>query len=852
MKKRTLLLGLVTAVYLFTPFETSGQSSPPVQQGFANYITISNGEFHNGDSIFKPLCINYLVDYACYIHPATYHRTYYIAPCFNYSATGTGNKETEINDNIYDWHWCYGTDGQTEMVNARAKLDRDLRKIDSLGFNVVRLRPAIYWRNDSLQIPTRSYAKYFELTDTLIDKCARNNLRVIMVLSDKPNTHNQFEQYCVYLDSVTRHYSTNKTVMAYVVYMEPLWKWENAHVNDKIMISNWARKWYYLIKKNAPNQLVTYGLDGLSNILIWDPSALTYDFLSMHFYHLSNSSAVSSRKVANYFKWMSSNVNDVWVLGETGFSGTVEDDTCTSNPHVGTTSEQRQYALATMQKSLDCGCKGYAWWQYQEVMWDSCYSKHFGIVKFSPNDSLKEVSSVFPTYESRTAGAPCLVIYADYYNMYGQCNLTGVVVNENNSNPIQDAVINAWTAGYRTQYTTFTDSQGVFRIYTPADTVLRHLWISYKGFSCKKLDFSTPPTDPIVLTHLNYNHWKKNWTNINYPKAGDTVLINSTDRVIVGNFYGDEAQEMLVLKALIPSSSQAELYRFHTDHWEKIWAGPLGNWNIGFNDKFFAGDYNGDGYDELLCVQNNPNGWASIFHYGTLNWKNPWVCIWTNQGNGQIGEWNYATGDILLPGRFNDSTYCSLICIRNQGRMKNALCQRLQSSSWTAVWLAASLNENTYIGSWPISEIDKYYVGDFSGDGIDELFCVQSTNGTSDMMTLMQYNAFWTTLWSNNGISEGLGIYPYRANLHVGNYDTDQADEFLGVGSWATKFDFNTSNQWDWSWSTYESGKLSDWSVNPTHRIFFLKTMTDVPDYLFVIRGNPSNDFKFDGYSYDP
>ena len=143
MKKRTLLLGLVTAVYLFTPFETSGQSSPPVQQGFANYITISNGEFHNGDSIFKPLCINYLVDYACYIHPATYHRTYYIAPCFNYSATGTGNRETEINDNLYDWHWCYGTDGQTEMVNARAKLDCDLRKIDSLGFNVVRLRPAI-------------------------------------------------------------------------------------------------------------------------------------------------------------------------------------------------------------------------------------------------------------------------------------------------------------------------------------------------------------------------------------------------------------------------------------------------------------------------------------------------------------------------------------------------------------------------------------------------------------------------------------------------------------------------------------------------------------------------------------
>ena len=45
---------------------------------------------------------------------------------------------------------------------------------------------------------------------------------------------------------------------------------------------------------------------------------------------------------------------------------------------------------------------------------------------------------------------------------------------------------------------------------------------------------------------------------------------------------------------------------------------------------------------------------------------------------------------------------------------------------------------------------------------------------------------------------------------------------------------------------------MAYWSVNPNHRIFFLKTMTDVPDYLFVIRGIPRINYNFDAYSFDP
>lgn len=343
------------------------------------------------------------------------------------------------------------------------------------------------------------------------------------------------------------------------------------------------------------------------------------------------------------------------------------------------------------------------------------------------------------------------------------------------------------------------------------------------------------------MTRINYNRWKKNWSNHNFPISSDNFIVTNSDNVIVGNFYGDEAQELIVI---LPLTQTASLYSFHTNHWEQVWTGVIGDWQISFTDNFYASDYNGDGYDELLCVQNATSSWSNIYHFNTQYPDSPWQSIWTNSGNGKIGNWTYCPGDIILCGHFNDFTHCSLLCIRNFPRLLG-ICQQMTSSGWENIW-SHSLFSTSPVG------FNKYYVGDFNSDGIDEIFCVQVSNGTSDQMTLMQYSTFWNILWTNNGQSEGLGIYPYRNFLHVGNFDQDKADELLGVGTWATKFDFNTSNQWNWSWSTYELGKLSDWSINPNHIIFFMKVMSNVPDYLFVASGIPKIDYKFEAYSFDP
>lgn len=848
MKKKKTIIQFF-AVFCLSVFWSS--HIVVAQNGFANYITISNGEFRDGNTVFQPLSINYIVDFACNLHD-TLNKVYYIALHFNYSNSENTHRETEINDSIYtEWQWGYGEDGLQEMVTAKAKLEHDLFLMDSLGFNVVRLGTGIRWKKDTLRVPTGSYALYFELMDTLIAKCTRQNLRVIFVMTDDTNAYVHFDDYCVFLDSITHHFSNNKTVMAYVVFAEPGYKWRTTpnKNNDKLMISNWSRKWYYLIKKNAPNQLVTYGLDGIGNVLFWDPSALTYDFLSMHFYHNVSSPDTSANVVNSYFKWMNDNVQDVWTLGETGFSGT-DNDSCINNAasQTGTEEDQYVYANSTMQRALECGCKGYTWWQYQDVNWVDCLQRYFGLRTFYPLQQLKSVHALFPTFKFRTEVNPCRRPGC-YYNIpgYNYSNINGVVQDQN-SNPIKDAYVAAWSNDYQSIYSTFTNSQGEYTIYTPQNTVLNEVRISYMGYNDLRFFTGNSTNFTSTLTHINYNKWKKNWTNGNYPIAGDIPVIGINDVFVVGNFYGDEAQELLLVNF---STSTATLYGFNTTHWEQIWTGTIGGWTITSVDKYFAGDFNGDGYDELLCLQNASNAWASIYHLNLQQSNSPWQYVWTNMGDGNIGNWSFSTNDAILPGHFNDSTYCSLMFIRRHGKQPTAMCQRLVSSSWVTIWTPSPVLGPTQIGSWDISSYDKYYVGDFSGDGIDELFCTQVTNGNSDNMTLLQYNSSWNTLWTNNGISEGVSIYPYRANLHVGNFDIDKADEILGAVVWATKFDLNTSNQWDWSWSTYDSGKLSDWSVNPYHKIFFLKTFKEVPDYLFVSYLNGPN-FKSNAYSFDP
>lgn len=125
-------------------------------------------------------------------------------------------------------------------------------------------------------------------------------------------------------------------------------------------------------------------------------------------------------------------------------------------------------------------------------------------------------------------------------------------------------------------------------------------------------------------------------------------------------------------------------------------------------------------------------------------------------------------------------------------------------NGWTNTWSNfGSGNINDHI----VKPNDLVYTGDYDGGGDEELLIVNNTGNASDKMTLLKFvNANWTIIWTNTNYNYEHGMFAYRANLIVGDYDGDGKDELLGnmplPSGWTTLFKYNTTTKdWDWKWS---------------------------------------------------
>ncbi|MGE0560328.1 MAG: T9SS type A sorting domain-containing protein [Flavobacteriales bacterium] len=137
------------------------------------------------------------------------------------------------------------------------------------------------------------------------------------------------------------------------------------------------------------------------------------------------------------------------------------------------------------------------------------------------------------------------------------------------------------------------------------------------------------------------------------------------------------------------------------------------------------------------------------------------------------------------------------------------------NNGWNLAW---SNFGSGNIGGHVLGEDDLYYTGDFNNDEEEELLCIgKSPNPNSDWITLLKYeNGDWNWLWSNYGDpNAGNGIYAYRDNLKVGDFDGDGDDDVIGIVTGTTKyvsfFEF-TGNDWNLKWTNSSKHALKDYS----------------------------------------
>ncbi|MEA3036729.1 MAG: hypothetical protein QOH04_2501, partial [Sphingomonadales bacterium] len=100
---------------------------------------------------------------------------------------------------------------------------------------------------------------------------------------------------------------------------------------------------------------------------------------------------------------------------------------------------------------------------------------------------------------------------------------------------------------------------------------------------------------------------------------------------------------------------------------------------------------------------------------------------WGNAGDGKIALWNLNVSDRLIPGRFSGGSRTQLLALANNGW---AHVMRWDGSSWQWMWGNNGANK---IALWMMKPSDRFFAGDFNGDGRDEILAI-ADNGWAHLM----------------------------------------------------------------------------------------------------------------------
>lgn len=235
----------------------------------------------------------------------------------------------------------------------------------------------------------------------------------------------------------------------------------------------------------------------------------------------------------------------------------------------------------------------------------------------------------------------------------------------------------------------------------------------------------------------------------------------------------------------------------------------IGTWFYSKGDQKIVGDFDGDDDEEILFISNK--NWSNMVDY-SCNTGSDWYHMWSNMGNRTIGSWFMNSGDKYLSGDFDGDGITDLLAISASNKWASIEKFNHSNLSWSHMW---SNMGNGWISGWHIKSTDKFIVSDFDGDGKDEVLCF-STSGWSSLIDYD--NGQFTTKWTNNGNGYIGGviansIYRYTS----GNFSVTNKKELLTwVNNWVTLIRWNNStNAWDWIWSQYGSNNFANMNILP-------------------------------------
>lgn len=261
-------------------------------------------------------------------------------------------------------------------------------------------------------------------------------------------------------------------------------------------------------------------------------------------------------------------------------------------------------------------------------------------------------------------------------------------------------------------------------------------------------------------------------------------------------------------------------------------SGPGGTWYISASDKFFVGDFSGDGLDDLVafypngansrlgllksvpggfeCVKkyyDNLPGWQmrngdqffmadfdgdgkkDVFVFNPVNWSFGYFGMLKSSGN----DLNYVKRyDEYLPGNYmTDKDKIHLADIDGDNKEEfvlfktNTQTTRVYKSTGAALTLSAE-----YFGSlpgWTNKANDQFHIADFNGDGKDDLYVFNGVDWGPEYLLMLSSNG--------NGYNYVKRYDDQLPNWNMNNNDKYFVADLNGDG----KDDLYVYNPTDWA-----------------------------------------------------
>jgi hypothetical protein len=208
------------------------------------------------------------------------------------------------------------------------------------------------------------------------------------------------------------------------------------------------------------------------------------------------------------------------------------------------------------------------------------------------------------------------------------------------------------------------------------------------------------------------------------PKTGRTFL-----NCYPGDFNGDGRDDLLLHNgnSILTYRSQGAQLDLGFSAVDRV----PGSWQFTDGDQFYIGDFNGDGKDEVVVF----NG---------TNWAIPYLGLLADDGvgglrliaryDGSMPGWQFTAGDRFYVADFDGDGKDDLYVFNG--------------ANWAIPYLGMLRSNGTGFGlvqrydrvlaGWQMTPGDQFHVGDFDGDGKDDLYLFNGTDWAIPYLAMMR------------------------------------------------------------------------------------------------------------------